>query len=131
MSFQCVREEAEKTMCELLFSMQTKVCLPSIALSDTGVPQHVQMSWLAETISAEFVQRSHKPRAAGVDVLEDLSDVLLIGGMTRMASIAETSSSISSAASPLYCNVNLDEAGAISTLQSDVSHSYSAGTHIK
>jgi molecular chaperone DnaK len=95
MALQRVREAAEKAKCELSSAMQTEVNLPFISANAEG-PQHVQMTvtrskW--EAISDKLTQRSLGPckqclKDAALDAKE-LSEVVLVGGMTRMPKVIE------------------------------------------
>ena len=96
MALQRVREAAEKAKCELSSAMQTEVNLPFISANADG-PQHVQLmitrsKW--EALSDKLTQRSLAPckqclKDSGLEAKE-LSEVVLVGGMTRMPKVIET-----------------------------------------
>ncbi|KAL7696684.1 heat shock protein 70-related protein [Lotmaria passim] len=95
MALQRVREAAEKAKCELSSAMETEINLPFITANAEG-PQHIQMQISRaqfEKVSEDLVQRSLRPckqviRDADVD-LDEVSDVVLVGGMTRMPLVVE------------------------------------------
>jgi molecular chaperone DnaK len=96
MALQRIREAAEKAKCELSSAMQTEVNLPFITANADG-PQHVQLQLTRskfEQIVDKLVQRSVGPckqciKDAQVE-LKDLSEIVLVGGMTRMPKVIET-----------------------------------------
>ena len=96
MAIQRVREAAEKAKCELSSAMQTEINLPFITANADG-PQHIQMQLTRskfESICEKLIQRSVAPckqclKDAGVD-LSELSEIVLVGGMTRMPKVIET-----------------------------------------
>ena len=96
MAMQRVREAAEKAKCELSSAMQTEINLPFISANAEG-PQHVQMTLSRskfEGIVDKLVQRTLPPvkqcmKDAAVDTKE-LSEIVMVGGMTRMPKVIET-----------------------------------------
>ncbi|EPY19050.1 molecular chaperone DnaK [Strigomonas culicis] len=96
MALQRVREAAEKAKCELSSAMETEVNLPFISVGADG-PEHIEMKITRakfEEIVAPYIERTFKPckqviRDAGVD-LEEISEVVLVGGMTRMPRVIDT-----------------------------------------
>jgi len=95
MALQRIREAAEKAKVELSSAMQTEVNLPFITANADG-PQHVQLNISRsklESLADKLIQRSLAPckqclKDAGVDAKE-LSDVVMVGGMTRMPKVGE------------------------------------------
>jgi molecular chaperone DnaK len=95
MALQRIREAAEKAKCELSSAMQTEINLPFISANAEG-PQHVQLNLSRskyEGITEKLVARSLGPckqcvKDAGVE-LKDLSEIVLVGGMTRMPKVIE------------------------------------------
>ena len=95
MALQRIREAAEKAKVELSSAMQTEVNLPFITANAEG-PQHVQLNISRsklESLADKLIQRSLAPckqclKDAGVDAKE-LSDVVMVGGMTRMPKVGE------------------------------------------
>ncbi len=90
MALQRLREAAEKAKHELSSSQETDINLPFITADQSG-PKHLTYTLTRgklEELTDELVQRSLKPceqclKDAGVK-REDISEVLLVGGMTRM-----------------------------------------------
>ena len=90
MALQRLREAAEKAKHELSSSTETDINLPFITADQTG-PKHLTYTLTRgklEELTEELVQRSLRPceqclKDAGVK-REDISEVLLVGGMTRM-----------------------------------------------
>ncbi|AAZ11933.1 heat shock 70 kDa protein, mitochondrial precursor, putative [Trypanosoma brucei gambiense DAL972] len=95
MALQRIREAAEKAKCELSTTMETEVNLPFITANQDGA-QHVQMMVSRskfESLADKLVQRSLGPckqciKDAAVD-LKEISEVVLVGGMTRMPKVVE------------------------------------------
>ena len=94
MAMQRVREEAEKAKKELSSSTVANINLPFIVTTKKG-PYHLDMDITRskfDEITADLVDRTAAPvmnalRDAGLD-RGDLDKVLLVGGSTRMPSIA-------------------------------------------
>jgi len=92
-ALQRLREAAEKAKIELSTTMQTEINLPYIT-ADAGGPKHLNMSLSRaklEQLTEDLVQRSIGPckqamKDAGVST-SDISQVVLVGGMTRMPAI--------------------------------------------
>ncbi len=90
MALQRLREAAEKAKHELSSSQETDINLPFITADQSG-PKHLTYTLTRgklEELTDELVQRSLTPCAqclkdAGVKK-EDIGEVLLVGGMTRM-----------------------------------------------
>jgi len=96
MALQRVREAAEKTKIELSSTTQTDISLPFITADASG-PKHLNLKITRakfESLVDELIQRSIKPcetalKDAGVSK-GDITDVVLVGGMTRMPKVQET-----------------------------------------
>jgi molecular chaperone DnaK len=92
---QRLKEAAEKAKIELSSSQQTEVNLPYITADATG-PKHLVVKINRakfESLVDDLIERSIKPceiamKDAGVK-LSDISDVILVGGQTRMPKVQE------------------------------------------
>lgn len=90
LALQRLKEAAEKAKIELSSSQQTEVNLPYITADQTG-PKHLVVKLTRaklESLVEELVKRSMDPvriaiKDAGISV-SDISDVILVGGQTRM-----------------------------------------------
>jgi molecular chaperone DnaK len=95
MALQRLREAAEKAKHELSSSQETDVNLPFICADATG-PKHLVYTMSRgklEELTEELIERSLVPcdqclKDAGVKK-EQISDVLLVGGMTRMPRVQQ------------------------------------------
>ena len=96
MALQRVREAAEKAKIELSSTTQTDISLPFITADATG-PKHLNVKITRakfESLVDDLIQRSIKPceqaiKDAGLSK-NDITDVVLVGGMTRMPKVIET-----------------------------------------
>ncbi len=96
MSLQRLKDAAERAKIELSTMKETKVGLPFIYTKESGEALHLQTTITKEQFEelvADLVHRSIKIcqatlQEAGLDV-EDIDDVILVGGMTRMPKIQE------------------------------------------
>ncbi|HEY8963155.1 MAG TPA: molecular chaperone DnaK [Alphaproteobacteria bacterium] len=96
MALQRLKEAAEKAKIELSSSTQTEVNLPFITADASG-PKHLNVKLTRaklESLVEDLVKRTIEPlkaamRDAGVKTA-DISEVVLVGGMTRMPKIIET-----------------------------------------
>jgi molecular chaperone DnaK len=94
-ALQRLREAAEKAKIELSTTMQTELNLPYITADATG-PKHLTLTLTRaklEQLTADLVQRSIEPcrqalKDAGIGTNE-ITQVVLVGGMTRMPAIQE------------------------------------------
>ncbi len=94
-ALQRLREAAEKAKIELSTTMQSELNLPFITADATG-PKHLNMTLTRaklEQLTEDLVQRSIEPcrkalKDAGVAV-GNITEVILVGGMTRMPAIQE------------------------------------------
>ena len=90
MAIQRLKEAAEKAKCELSTTMSTDISLPFVTADATG-PKHLNMTLSRakfEQLAGELVQKTVQPclnalKDARVKP-EDISEVILVGGMTRM-----------------------------------------------
>jgi molecular chaperone DnaK len=90
LALQRLKEAAEKAKIELSSSQQTEVNLPYITADNTG-PKHLVVKLTRsklESLVEDLVTRSLEPvkvaiKDAGISV-KDISDVILVGGQTRM-----------------------------------------------
>ncbi|TFK44939.1 heat shock protein 70 family [Crucibulum laeve] len=100
MAIQRVREAAEKAKIELSSTTQTEINLPFITADASG-PKHINTKLIRsqfESLVAPLVQRTVDPckkalADAGVKANE-INEVILVGGMTRMPRVADTVKSI-------------------------------------
>lgn len=94
-ALQRMREAAEKAKIELSTTMQTELNLPYITADATG-PKHLTLTLTRaklEQLTENLVQQSIEPcrkalKDAGLDKSE-VTEVILVGGMTRMPAIQE------------------------------------------
>ena len=90
MALQRLKEAAEKAKCELSTSMETDINLPFITADASG-PKHLQMKLSRaklELLCAELIDKLEGPcrtalKDAGLSP-DDIDEVILVGGMTRM-----------------------------------------------
>jgi len=95
LALQRLKEAAEKAKIELSSSTQTEINLPYITADATGPKHLVQKITRAkfEALVEDLVNRTIEPckialKDAGVKA-SDISDVILVGGMTRMPMVQE------------------------------------------
>jgi molecular chaperone DnaK len=94
-ALQRVKSAAERAKIELSSSQQTEINEPYIAMAN-GAPQHLTMKITRakfESLVDELIQKTIEPcriavKDAGVK-LEDIQDVILVGGMTRMPKVVD------------------------------------------
>jgi molecular chaperone DnaK len=95
LALQRLKEAAEKAKIELSSSQQTEFNLPYITADATG-PKHLAMKLTRakyEALVEDLIQRTIEPcriaiKDAGVKT-SDLTDVILVGGMTRMPKVQD------------------------------------------
>ncbi|KIM40340.1 hypothetical protein M413DRAFT_19476 [Hebeloma cylindrosporum] len=100
MAIQRVREAAEKAKIELSSTTQTEINLPFITADASG-PKHINAKLMRsqfEALVGPLIQRTVDPckkalSDAGVKPNE-INEVILVGGMTRMPRVSETVKSI-------------------------------------
>jgi molecular chaperone DnaK len=95
MAIQRLKEAAENAKCELSTLNETNINLPFLAVDDNG-PRHLSLTLSRSQLSDlvfGLVERLEAPcRTAMADAgvrPNDISDVLLVGGMTRMPLVQE------------------------------------------
>ena len=92
-ALQRLKEAAEKAKIELSTSEKTEINIPYITADDKG-PKHLKMEFTRsdlEKLTSDLVDATIKPtekalKDAGLKV-EDVDEVLLVGGMTRMPAV--------------------------------------------
>ena len=96
LAIQRIREAAEKAKCELSSTAETDINLPFLTADKTG-PKHLNIKLNRskfESLSENLIKRTVAPckvalKDAGIKT-SDISQVVLVGGMTRMPKIVET-----------------------------------------
>ena len=95
MAYSRLAEAAEKAKCELSSTTTTDINLPYITVVD-NVPQHLNVTLtrakfeqLTADITAEAVECTKKAIEKAGLTKNDLSEILLVGGSTRMVSVQE------------------------------------------
>ena len=117
LALQRLKDAAEKAKIELSSSQQTDINLPYITADATG-PKHLAIKITRakfESLVDDLIQKTVEPcriaiKDAGVK-LSDISDVILVGGMTRMPKVQDKVKEIFGKESRK--DVNPDEAVAI------------------
>jgi molecular chaperone DnaK len=97
MALQRIREAAEKAKVELSSTLQTDINLPFIAVDPKGGPRHLQTRLTRakfESLVGDLIKRTVEPcrkaiKDAGVST-QDIDEVILVGGMTRVPKVVET-----------------------------------------
>jgi molecular chaperone DnaK len=95
LALQRLKESAEKAKIELSSSQSTDINLPYITADASG-PKHLSMKITRakfESLVDDLIERTIKPceialKDSGIK-LTDISDVILVGGMTRMPKVQE------------------------------------------
>src|SRR5690242_9283829 len=96
LALQRLKEAAEKAKIELSSSQQTEINLPYITADQSG-PKHLSIKITRakfESLVEDLIEKTVDPcriaiKDAGVK-LSDISDVILVGGQTRMPKVQET-----------------------------------------
>jgi len=95
MALQRLREAAEKAKIELSSTLQTNINLPFVTADQSG-PKHLDLTLSRskfEALTDELLQKTVQPcKAAMADArltTNDIDDVVLVGGMTRMPRVIE------------------------------------------
>ncbi len=95
MALQRLKEAAEKAKCELSSNAQTEINLPFITADQSG-PKHLTISLTRsklEQLTDDLVQRTMAPcKKALADAkltAEEIDEVVLVGGQTRMPKVQE------------------------------------------
>jgi molecular chaperone DnaK len=96
LALQRLKEAAEKAKIELSSSQQTEINLPYITANASG-PKHLSVKLTRaklESLVEDLIERTMEPcRVALADArltAEQVDDVILVGGMTRMPKVQET-----------------------------------------
>ncbi|KAJ3202807.1 70-kilodalton heat shock protein, partial [Clydaea vesicula] len=100
MALQRIREGAEKAKIELSSTLQTEISLPYITADATG-PKHLNMKITRtkfESLVKGLIDETIDPckkaiKDAGIST-NDIHEVILVGGMTRMPKVQETVKSL-------------------------------------
>ncbi len=95
LAMQRIKEAAEKAKCELSSATQTDINLPFLTADKTG-PKHLNVKMnraKLESLVDKFIQRTLQPcktalKDSGISANE-ISEVILVGGMTRMPKVIE------------------------------------------
>jgi len=95
MALQRLKEAAEKAKCELSFSVQTEINLPFVTADQSG-PKHLTMTLTRaklESLCIDILEKTVTPcRQALSDAKltpQDIDEVILVGGQTRMPKVQE------------------------------------------
>ncbi len=96
LALQRLKEAAEKAKIELSSAMSTDINLPYITADASG-PKHLNIKLTRaklDSLCAELIERTIAPcrtalKDAGLSI-GDISDVILVGGQTRMPKVQET-----------------------------------------
>ncbi|KAM3161694.1 Heat shock protein SSC1, mitochondrial [Lachancea thermotolerans] len=100
MAIQRIREAAEKAKIELSSTVSTEINLPFITADASG-PKHINMKFTRaqfESLTEPLVKRTVDPVKKALKdaslATSDVSDVILVGGMSRMPKVVETVKSL-------------------------------------
>ncbi len=95
MALQRLKEAAEKAKCELSTTLQTNINLPFITADSSG-PRHLDLNLTRaklEQLVDELLQRTVGPCKRALEDAklspEDIDEVILVGGQTRMPKVQE------------------------------------------
>jgi molecular chaperone DnaK len=95
MALQRLKEAAEKAKCELSTTMQTNINLPFITADQSG-PRHLDLTLTRaklEQLTDDLLQRTVGPCKRALEdaklVANDIDEVILVGGQTRMPRVRE------------------------------------------
>ncbi len=93
MALQRLKEAAEKAKCELSSSMETQINLPFITADQSG-PKHLNVTLTRsklEQLTEDLVERTMTPCRKALEdsklKISDISEVILVGGQTRMPKV--------------------------------------------
>jgi len=96
MALQRLKEAAEKAKCELSSSLETEINLPFITADASG-PKHLSVTLTRaklEQLTADLIESTVKPCYIALEdaklKAEDIDEVILVGGQTRMPKVQET-----------------------------------------
>lgn len=95
MALQRLKEAAEKAKCELSTTMQTNINLPFITADQSG-PKHLdimltraKLEQLCDDLIQRIVGPCHQALEDAKLSTNDINEVILVGGMTRMPKVQE------------------------------------------
>ncbi len=95
LAMQRIKESAEKAKIELSSSVETEINQPFISTDENG-PKHLVMKMTRsklESLVADLVDRTIEPCKKALEdanfKIEDIEEVILVGGMTRMPLVQE------------------------------------------
>ncbi len=118
MALQRLKEAAEKAKCELSQQKETSVNLPFITADQNG-PKHLQVNITRatfETLCSDLFDRLRGPCERAIKDAKlapaDISDVVMVGGSTRIPQVAEIAKEIFGTAE-LDKSINPDEVVAV------------------
>jgi len=96
MALQRLKEAAEKAKCELSSSLETEINLPFITADASG-PKHLnvtltraKLEQLTDDLIESTIEPCHKALEDAKLKAEDIDEVILVGGQTRMPKVQET-----------------------------------------
>jgi len=96
MALQRLKEAAEKAKCELSSSLETEINLPFITADASG-PKHLnvtltraKLEQLTDDLIKSTIEPCHKALEDAKLKAEDINEVILVGGQTRMPKVQET-----------------------------------------
>lgn len=96
MAMQRLKEAAEKAKCELSSAVQTDINLPYLTM-DAGGPKHMNLKMSRaklEELVGDLIKRTISPCQKALSDAEvkknEIGEVLLVGGMTRMPKVQST-----------------------------------------
>lgn len=95
-AMQRLKDSAEKAKIELSSSQETEISIPFVT-ADSGGPKHLNISLSRaklEQLVDDLIQRTVKPMENALKDAklkkEDIDEVIMVGGMTRMPKVNET-----------------------------------------
>ena len=96
MALQRLKEAAEKAKCELSSSLETEINLPFITADASG-PKHLSVTLTRaklEQLTADLIESTIEPCHKALEDAklkpDDIDEVILVGGQTRMPKVQET-----------------------------------------
>ncbi len=96
MALQRLKEAAEKAKCELSSSLETEINLPFVTADASG-PKHLSVTLTRaklEQLTADLIESTIEPCNKALEdaklKAEDINEVILVGGQTRMPKVQET-----------------------------------------
>ena len=96
MALQRLKEAAEKAKCELSSSLETEINLPFITADASG-PKHLNVTLTRaklEQLTDDLIKSTIEPCLKALEdaklKTEDIDEVILVGGQTRMPKVQET-----------------------------------------